>query len=68
MGGENLSQFDPEKVERFFPQTGIPEFDDEFCVSSSDYDALLALYRELQSEVEYWKKKADPYEHARTHS
>lgn len=28
-------------------------------VDARDYDALLELYREAQSEIEHWKEKAD---------
>jgi hypothetical protein len=40
-------EFDPEKVERYSQWSG---WSDTKCVSESDYDVLLALYREAIAE------------------
>ena len=52
--GEEGIKFDPYKVERLFSKTGIDELDEYTCVSSSDYDKLLAMYDRV-----YWRLRIE---------
>ena len=50
-----MENFDPENVERFMADQQVGMFLNRYreCVSSDDYDKLLALYRALQPQMTF---------------